>query len=458
VRRPPVDIARLGFAIAHALDASAPAVTGLVAEDLQRVVMIAAALKAADHPLIVSGTGSGELAVVEAAAQVAAALSSALGRPANLAYAVPECNSLGLALMQAKPLGAALDAAESGEVPAAIVLENDLYRRARLEAVESFLSRVPELAVIDHTRHATVNRAHWVLPGTTFAETDGTLVSAEGRAQRFFSVMPPRGEALDSWRWLAAARAGNGWTDMDDVTRACAATFLELAAIVRAAPAADFRLDGQKVPRQTHRRSGRTAATAHIDIHEPQPPADTDSALAFSMEGNAFDAPAALRSYSWAPGWNSNAQSIGKFQDELGGHLRGGDPGVRLFEPVAVAALSWFAGIPAAGQPEAGYWGVVRLHHVFGTEELSAQAAPVVERIPAPYVALHPADIGRLGDADSVELDWSGFTEVLPVRPDEALVPGTIGIPAGLPGIPPGPCPRRVAVRKAEPHRSGAAE
>ena len=31
-----------------------------------------------------------------------------------------------------------------------------------------------------------------VLPAATFAETDGTLVNNEGRAQRFFQVFVPR--------------------------------------------------------------------------------------------------------------------------------------------------------------------------------------------------------------------------------------------------------------------------
>jgi hypothetical protein len=63
--------------------------------------------------------------------------------------------------------------------------------------------------------------------------------------------------------------------------------------------------------------------------------------------------------------------------------------------------------------------------------------------------------VARLGHADSVELDWHGFREVLQVMVDDRIVPGTVGIPVGLPGMPSGPCPRTVALRKAEPHGSG---
>jgi len=455
VRRTPADIARTGFAIAHALEPSAPAVSGLSDEDRQHAESIAEALKRADNPLVVSGTGSGEPAIVEAAAQIAGALSRRRKQPASVSFVVPECNSLGLMLLDPKRLGKALEGAESGSVPAAIVLESDLFRSARTESVESFLSRVGETVLLDHSPQATAHRAQLVLPVSTFAETEGTFVNGEGRAQRFFAAMSPRGEAMDSWRWLAAAHLRHDWQSLDEVTGACAVAIPVLARMVDAAPRADFRIDGLKIPRQTHRRSGRTAATAHIDIREPQPQDDTDSALAFTMEGDAFDAPAALRPYSWAPGWNSNGQSIAKFQEQVGGALRGGDPGVRLFEPVQRGAAPWFTEIPTAVAAEPGVWLTVPRYHVFGSEALSARAESVMERIPAPYVALHPSDLARLGHADSVELNWHGFREVLPVLADDTVVPGTIGVPVGLPGMPSGPCPRRLALRKAEPHGSG---
>ena len=43
--------------------------------------------------------------------------------------------------------------------------------------------------------------------------------------------------------------------------------------------------------------------------------------------------PSALNPGVWAPSWNSN-QAVNKFQDEIGGDLHGGDPGVRLFDKV----------------------------------------------------------------------------------------------------------------------------
>ncbi len=91
-------------------------------------------------------------------------------------------------------------------------------------------------------------------------------------------------------------------------------------------------MDGQKIPREPHRYSGRTAMHANVSIHEPEQPHDPDTALAFSMEGYPGHPPPPLIPRFWAPGWNS-IQALNKFQDEVGGPLSGGDPGERLIEP-----------------------------------------------------------------------------------------------------------------------------
>ncbi len=36
-----------------------------------------------------------------------------------------------------------------------------------------------------------MEKAHLVLPASSFAESDGTMVSQEGRAQRYFQVFEP---------------------------------------------------------------------------------------------------------------------------------------------------------------------------------------------------------------------------------------------------------------------------
>ena len=66
----PDDLARLGFAVAHALD---PAPAPATAEDFPLAGEIARALKAAKKPLVISGPSCGSEAVIQAAANVAMA-------------------------------------------------------------------------------------------------------------------------------------------------------------------------------------------------------------------------------------------------------------------------------------------------------------------------------------------------------------------------------------------------
>ena len=151
---------------------------------------MAETLLAAERPLVVSGTSLGEPALIEAAANLAKALA-AKGKAGSLSLVVPEANSLGLALYGGESVEDAFAALENGQADALVVLENDLYRRAPAQQVDQALARAQVLVVLDHQRTATAQRADLVLPAASFAEGDGTLVSQEGRAQRFFQVYEP---------------------------------------------------------------------------------------------------------------------------------------------------------------------------------------------------------------------------------------------------------------------------
>jgi NADH-quinone oxidoreductase subunit G len=463
-RGTPEEIARLGFAVAHALDSAAPAVPELGEEEASLAERIAGVLASARRPLIVAGSGCQSLPVIQAAANVALALANLKangkshlnsphphplpeGEGVNLCYAVPECNTLGLALLDGRSVEDAFAAVRAGGIETVVVLENDLYRRAEPKAVDDFLARAKHLAVIEHTLNATAEQAELLLPSGTFAETEGTLVSLEGRAQRFYSAMPPQGEARDSWRWPVAARR-RPWSNLDAVTAACAAAFPVFARIPNVAPPAGFRIDGAKVPREPARFSGRTAMHANRTLHEPKPPDDPDSALNYSMEGAGVDVPPALVPVAWAPRWNSHQQATAKFQDEVGGHLRGGDPGIRLIEPAEEPAPRWFDAIPAVARDRAR-WRVVPLYHIFGSEELSALAEAIAERSPSPYAALHPDDIAALGLADCVDVTLREQSIRLHVREEPTLRPGCVGLPVGLPELILGEWPEWAALTAA---------
>src|SRR5208337_3933060 len=154
----PDDLARFGFAVAHELDNRSPAVSGLSNDLHELAAGIAQALKEAQQPLIVSGTGCGSEAVIEAAANIAWALCRE-GRSADLCFAVPECNSMGVALMGGGSLKDALKTVYDGAADTVIVLENDLYLRAEREEVNRFLDLARHVIVIDHSMTETVSKA-----------------------------------------------------------------------------------------------------------------------------------------------------------------------------------------------------------------------------------------------------------------------------------------------------------
>ncbi|MCF5721764.1 NADH-quinone oxidoreductase subunit NuoG [Pseudomonas syringae] len=446
VHAAPDDLARIGFAVAHALDASAPAVEGLDTEAVELAQRIADALLAAKRPLIIAGTSLGSKALIEAAANIAKALKLR-DKNGSISLVVPEANSLGLAMLGGESLDAGLQAVIDGNADAIVVLENDLYTRTDSAKVDAALNAAKVLIVADHQTTATSERADLVLPAATFAEGDGTLVSQEGRAQRFFQVFDPKymdASILvhEGWRWLHALRATLlnqpiDWTQLDHVTAATAASAPQLARIVDAAPSAAFRIKGMKLAREPLRYSGRTAMRANISVHEPRTPQDNDTAFAFSMEGYSGSAePRQQVPFAWSPGWNS-PQAWNKFQDEVGGHIRAGDPGTRLIESTG-DSLNWFAAVPRPFNPAQGTWQVVPFFHLFGSEENSSKAAPVQERIPAAYVSVAKSEADRLGvnDGALLSLSVAGQTLRLPLRINDELGAGLVALPKGFAGIP----------------------
>ncbi len=454
-RAAPDDIARLGFSVAHLLDPKAPEVPGLDENTRQLADRIAKTLAAAERPLVVSGPSLGSASVLSAAAAVANALSTETRR-AGLSLTAPECNTLGAGLLGGGTLEEAERALSEGGAELVIILENDLYRRADHVFVDKLLGAAKQVILIDHTLNRTASHADYFLPAATFAEGDGTLVNSEGRGQRCIQVFMPTGDVQESWRWLRDLGAAAGkwpqteWENIDVIVADIAAAFPMLKGVRDAAPLASFRIAGFKIPRQSHRYSGRTAMRAKMDVSEPGIPTDPDSPLTFSMEGFAGPAPASLASFFWAPGWNS-VQSINKFQEEIGGALMGGDPGVRLIAPELEPGRAEYPGaIPEAFAPRPGKWMVVPMYHIHGSDEMSMLSAAVAERAPAPHIALSPEDaqLLGLGEGEMAELNIDGEILVLQVAVHAALPKGVAGLPAGLPGMEPVEIPAWGAVAR----------
>ncbi|MDR2212451.1 MAG: molybdopterin-dependent oxidoreductase, partial [Pseudomonadales bacterium] len=417
------DSARIGFAVAHALDANAPAVSDLRREEQALVKSIAADLKGAKQPLIISGTSSLEPALLNAAANIATALSEGDKR-ASLALVVPEANSLGLALLMQGSNNTLGQALQSGGKNA-IVLENDLYRRAPSAAVDSFLNNLEQLTVLDGMQNKTGEAAHLVLPAATFAESSGTFVNYESRAQYFFSVFKPAAPILASCKWLSAPGAKTL-----DITAALAAVLPQGSALNKLTPGADYNFAGLRAPRQHHRYSGRTAMRANISVHEPKQEQDEDGIMVYSMEGVPPLKDAAVFSSPWAPGWNSN-QSLFKFETAVGGPLKEASHGERLI-PANGADKAWY---PSEITPPAGDgYRVVPLYHLFGSEELTAHSEAIQAKATSAYIALNPATARQLEltSGDGVQVQYNGS---VPVLLRDSIPFGNVGVSVGLRGL-----------------------
>ena len=439
----PDDMARLGFAIAQQIDQSLFALRGYNEEMLSKAAIIADALLQAKRPVIISGSGCANEALIRAAFDIAASLKTP-EREATIACVLPECNSMGLAMMQAPCFENAVLRMTRQQQVTAIVLETDLYRNIPAGVVDLFFNSCEHIIVLDSLNNRTTQKADVLIPAATFAEADGTLVNNEGRAQRFYQVyMPDNNYIKESWKWLLKIKGlqtetGNGWQNHPDEILSNMETVMpQFAGIAAVSPRHDFRINGQSFPRAPHRYSGRTAMLANVSVSEPKPLQDNDSPFTFTMEGYQGMPPSPLIPFFWAPGWNSE-QSINKYQQEVGGALRGGDPGVRLFSYKPHATPVYFKDIPEAFMVRNNKWLLLPQHHVFGSGELSVYTKGIGVLCPEPYIALSVSDAERLQlENDShvtvkiVEHEYS-----LPVKIDKDISNGIAIMPAGLPGMP----------------------
>ena len=394
---------------------------------------VAQALAGAQNPLVVCGTSQANLELLSAAEALSAALKK-LGKSVSLFLVAREVNSAGAALLGGElTMSIALDRMTNGAP--AIVLENDLFRRASHKTVSVALAESKSI-VLDVLETPTAETGAIVFPAASFVESTGSYVNYETRAQRFYQTFRPVDEIAPAWEWLSRLAIARGddveWSNIDDLTKACAqGGFPDLAEM---APFSDYRFGGiHKIARQTHRYSGRTAMHADQDIHEPKVTVDEETPFSFSMEGsNTGSQMSSTIPYAWSPGWNSN-QSAFKFQQEVGGHLLNGDPGVRLLPGSELPQP-----LPESNGSEAaqtGQYRTVAIYPIFGSEEHSSASWPIARRMCAPFAVLNPADaeLLQVATGQGVSCDVLGMS--LEVRIDPGMPKGVVGVSSGLPEL-----------------------
>lgn len=412
--------ARIAAAVASRFDKEVPAPEKLDKAERALVKRITESFKGARQPLIIAGSNSMSLSLVQSAANLAQALYQK-NELTQLALVGSEANGLGLMLLMEDSQQDLQQAFATG-AQSAIVLENDLYRRAPTADVDRFISSLQQLTVIDSIKTRTGEQAHLVCASATFAESSGTFVNYEGRAQHYYATFKPVDSILPATRWLAPE------TSLATLTQACSQALAHCAGMADLTPGQDYHYAGLLAPRQQFRYSGRTAMRANKNVHEPKQEQDPDGIMSYSMEGVSPLKEARVFNTPWAPGWNSN-QSVFKFQDEVGGHLKQGSVGVRLLDKHNGSEGGGYIALDSSEKNTA-----FPLYHLFGSEELSAQSQAIQARATSAYVAMNPADADRLGcnAGGGVTVQGNG---VVPLLLRDSIATGSVGISVGLPGL-----------------------
>ena len=404
---------------------------------------VAEALLGAERPLVISGTSSRNPNVLNASASIAWALQ-ANGKDAALLIVGSEANTFN-AVVTCEGVTLTDAFTRMAEGASAVILENDVYRRASSDLVDGAMAGAGEVIALDVVESDTLAKADVVLPAASYAEQTGTFVNFETRAQRFFQVFQPDDDILPAWRWLStlASRLGRtdaSWATIDEVTRSALAALPGIeVTLEELAPTKDFRIEGDhRVARQTHRYSGRTAMNADVSVHEPKAPEDDETPYSYSMEGeNPADQNGSVIPYTWSPGWNSN-QSIFKFQDEVNGDLMGQSGGTRLFdvpsEPDAEIDKQFDFSISQVKRGDATGFMPFPVHDVFGSDELSAQSWPIARRAKGPYVLVHPTDAATLNAVSGSGVRSDGLVGSFEIVIDERVKTGSVGVAVGLNG------------------------
>ena len=361
---------------------------------------------------------------------------------AGIYLTVTDANSIGVCMLG----GYSVEELLATDFEVVVVVENQLTDAIDAQKLSQLLSDKTVIAV-DHQLLDWHKDVDIVLPAASFAEADGTLVSAEGRAQRFFQVYDnnyyhPTSNIKEGWRWLHAVHSGLmdksiDWLQLDDVINALIATHPKLSGIKAAAPDADYRITGLKIARQPRRYSGRTAMRAPISVHEPMQPKDWDTALTFSMEGYSSEqTPSSMIPFANAAGWNS-PQAWNKYQDKVGGSLKNGDPGIRLFDRLERLALRQYVApetnATSTTDIEQGHAKLVPIYNIYASSMMASRSPIVAKQLPVATWRIGADDAGHwnVATGDYLEISIDNKQLVLPIQVVSYLAEGCIGYPVG---------------------------
>lgn len=438
----PENIGVFGFAIAHFIDNANPLPEIISAEYSQMAKSIAEKLIEAENVVIISGTSCLNENILKSAFNISEARAKQ-GRKTGLCLSFQEANSLGLTLLGGKKLSDIIN--KKSQHDSLMILENDLYRKAPAREIDQILKSFKNTIVIDSLENKTTKKADYILPTATIYESDGHLVNNEGRVQRFYKVFAKEEEVPSGWEWMQILSENISTNPLSslktifDYSEAIEKDYDIFKGLADNITPISFREGAQKVAREPHRYSGRTAMHADESVHERIPPLDKDSPMSFSMEGFHGTPPAPLTPFFWSPGWNS-VQAVNKYQIEIGGDLRREIPQLCILRNKNSGSLYGeyykmdLIDTKHQRDKPKGEWKVLPLYHIFGSDELSVVDGGIKELVPLPYIGINPESAQKMGWNESTLIMPAGVENIkgIPLRFFEGIPLDSIGIPIGL--------------------------
>lgn len=155
------------------------------------------------------------------------------------------------------------------------------------------------------------------------------------------------------------------------------------------------------------------------------------------MEGySGKQTPSSMIPFASAAGWNS-PQAWNKYQDNVGGHLKNGDPGVRMFDQLARLETRQYVAPEAIAVTttdiQQGHAKLVPIHNIYASSMMASRSPIVAEQLPvaAWRIGMDDAKDWNIANGDylAIEIDKQQIT--LPVQIVGYLAEGCIGYPVG---------------------------
>jgi NADH-quinone oxidoreductase subunit G len=377
----------------------------------EQAICIADDLRNAAKPAIVSGTNSDNPQILATCLRIALLL-----KDGGLYCATGQANSLAMGILcnESNGLEALVKRIEDQPPSTLIIMETDLYRYFDDGVLDNLLDKVEHIVVLEQLLTRTAQMADLVLPVTSFAESHGCWLNAEGRLQKSYSTMPAIKSRCASFAWIQSLT--NLQTNEQAMTW-CADTYPEFA------PLKQFINENNSdfaIARQPLRSTGRTAINAGIDVKEYPPAQDNGSQLEFSMEGVPSFRQKELASITspptgvWSPKWNSG-QGVNKSLDDAD------NCGVTIFDDSSDGTVDLS---PTHSAVSSDGLSICPRHHIYADDELAAYSTSLQQLIPTAKVSLNATQAQTLGinGGDTVCLKSAKTTVELPcsIEPDIA--------------------------------------